>query len=464
MKKEIVVAHYNEELRWINAIPEEWQVAIYEKGNATPEGIEKRPYVFEFLENTGREGSSFLHHIISRYDAEGVSGLADVTVFLQGNPFEHMAGTWGGDLMDLGELLDRPWTTTSAWGLGSWLVSNKDGSPHHLPPTLPIAEMAELVGLPIADTIPFVAGGQWVVGKEVILQHPKWFYELLLGRMLEHEVWGYCLERLWARIWSPKFDQILYYSHHTETNPRVPRSIQRAVVDQIDLFRDGPVTVVTPPNINFGEPFRYGFPVAAPPSTGQWNIDIYKAIEAGLLAIDPGVLVYLAEHDVLYPADYWLRGREQYRPGHIGYANNVCFLNAVAYWTYRPSTFQSTCYGERDVLLAEVRRRLAYIDEHKSSPPTFDLGRGDGQLKAPLFEYASINPVLDIRFKEGTAENVSPTGTFDKGHTFYERLPYWGKASKWIEKLKLTETHGFYVLDIKDFPQFPYGEPDEHER
>ena len=37
------------------------------------------------LKNIGREGETFLYHIINNY-----YNLDDVTVFLQGNPFEHL--------------------------------------------------------------------------------------------------------------------------------------------------------------------------------------------------------------------------------------------------------------------------------------------------------------------------------------------------------------------------------------
>ena len=68
----IVVAKYNESIEWTKNITH--KVTIYDKSINPVEGSIK-------LKNVGREGETFLYHIVNNYN-----NLDDVTVFLQGNP------------------------------------------------------------------------------------------------------------------------------------------------------------------------------------------------------------------------------------------------------------------------------------------------------------------------------------------------------------------------------------------
>jgi hypothetical protein len=72
----IVVAKYNENVEWTKKLNH--KVTIYDKSDKPIEGSIK-------LKNVGREGETFLYHIVNNYN-----NLDDVTVFLQGNPFEHL--------------------------------------------------------------------------------------------------------------------------------------------------------------------------------------------------------------------------------------------------------------------------------------------------------------------------------------------------------------------------------------
>ena len=73
---EIVVARYSENLEWLK--PYQSVSKVYNKGDPTP-GVHSIS-----LPNIGREGHTYLHHIISNYDS-----LAERTIFCQGDPFEH---------------------------------------------------------------------------------------------------------------------------------------------------------------------------------------------------------------------------------------------------------------------------------------------------------------------------------------------------------------------------------------
>lgn len=71
---EFVIAKYTEDTLWVKDLSP-YRVTIYDKSKGD-------------LPNIGREAHTYLHHIICNYDK-----LADITVFLQGNPFDHMTIT-----------------------------------------------------------------------------------------------------------------------------------------------------------------------------------------------------------------------------------------------------------------------------------------------------------------------------------------------------------------------------------
>jgi hypothetical protein len=63
----IIVAKYNEDIEWTKKLNH--KVTIYNKGTDEIEGSIK-------LKNIGREGETFLYHIVNNYD-----NLDEVTVF-----------------------------------------------------------------------------------------------------------------------------------------------------------------------------------------------------------------------------------------------------------------------------------------------------------------------------------------------------------------------------------------------
>ena len=75
--RDLVVAHYREDLAWLNNLSADWEAVVYSKGDPPPGALP--------LPNVGREAHTYLHHIVDRYD-----DLADWTVFTQGFPFDHV--------------------------------------------------------------------------------------------------------------------------------------------------------------------------------------------------------------------------------------------------------------------------------------------------------------------------------------------------------------------------------------
>ncbi|MEI7909897.1 MAG: hypothetical protein WCK77_09705, partial [Verrucomicrobiota bacterium] len=82
----LVVARYNEDLRWLLQVPEEVTVVLYNKG---PEILDpllrQRVDHLVALPNLGREADTYLHHL-QEYPQPAPEGW---TVFCQGDPFPH---------------------------------------------------------------------------------------------------------------------------------------------------------------------------------------------------------------------------------------------------------------------------------------------------------------------------------------------------------------------------------------
>ena len=82
---ELVVARFDEDLNWLRRVPRRFQVTVYNKGEQPATLPSRRPVTCWSLPNHGREEYAYIEHIIRRYD-----DLADVTVFSQGKPFDHV--------------------------------------------------------------------------------------------------------------------------------------------------------------------------------------------------------------------------------------------------------------------------------------------------------------------------------------------------------------------------------------
>jgi tetratricopeptide (TPR) repeat protein/nucleotide-binding universal stress UspA family protein len=76
---ELVVARYDEDVSWVAAYA---NTTVYNKGAMMEKAAAARVIA---LPNRGREAGTWLHHIVANYDR-----LADRTVFLQGDPFDHL--------------------------------------------------------------------------------------------------------------------------------------------------------------------------------------------------------------------------------------------------------------------------------------------------------------------------------------------------------------------------------------
>lgn len=184
----IVVARYNEDVTWTKQFS---NVIIYNKGTPLSDDFNQK-----YLNNVGKEGHTYYKHIYDNYD-----NLADYTIFLQGNPFDHSPNI----IFNLHKYI----TNTNL------IIDFEFLSEHVLYCNLTGCVYDS--GLPLVDTyekifdkrkecmaFKFGAGAQFIVSKKKILQKPKEFY-LKIIKMLENDInpiEGFVIERFHELIFS----------------------------------------------------------------------------------------------------------------------------------------------------------------------------------------------------------------------------------------------------------------------
>lgn len=92
----IVVARYTEDVAWLNQLPADCRIYLYNKGPEIPAGTLRPDVRVQALKNAGRESGTYMHYLRHDFRADE----ADFTVFTQADPFEHAPA--------LLELIKRP--------------------------------------------------------------------------------------------------------------------------------------------------------------------------------------------------------------------------------------------------------------------------------------------------------------------------------------------------------------------
>ncbi len=178
--RELVVARYRENCTWL-ASARGWSIRVLRKADAPGPGE---------LPNIGREAHSYLSHIVERYDS-----LADVTAFVQGNPFDHAP-----HLLNRLAAIDAH---TEFCELGNVaVVEDRRGEPSH--PGLDLdAAHRSLFGTPSPEYVAFRAGACFAVSRAAIRSRPRAFYRRTLEWCIASPQGAWELERLWPLIFAP---------------------------------------------------------------------------------------------------------------------------------------------------------------------------------------------------------------------------------------------------------------------
>lgn len=189
---ELVVARYNEDVAWLKRVPKGFRITVYDKGDESKSGV--------LLKNEGREAHTYLHHLIGRYDS-----LADVTVFVQGHPFDHAPdmhkclkayanGTdTVADFYWLGFLAD----TDDPRGRRLFVPWSKNPERQELK----LDEFhRELFGEPGPDAYRFFVGAQFAVTRAAAHRRSPEFYAKAAGIAVRFPLAPHCFERCWDRV------------------------------------------------------------------------------------------------------------------------------------------------------------------------------------------------------------------------------------------------------------------------
>lgn len=215
---ELVVSRYAEDLEWLNAAPFDAfdSVLVYDKNNddlaSTPPPARARVVK---LPNVGREGHTYLHHIIKNWDQ-----LADVTVFVPAS-----SATSSYKQKKVHWVVERALTTrNSAFPdqassslveeLGDFTTEEYKSSDERNAALNPESSLApsrhrplrvwlEAHGLPDVDGVTY--HGIFAVSRAHIHRQPREFYEHLIRDLQDHSSpeAGHFLERSWLSVFHP---------------------------------------------------------------------------------------------------------------------------------------------------------------------------------------------------------------------------------------------------------------------
>ena len=199
---ELVVARYEEDLRWLRRVHASIQIRIFNKGaSLLPEWLMERAGVrISVLPNEGLEAHSYLTHLVERYDS-----LAPITVFCQGHPFDHAP-----DLHDrLNALVEGRETphpflwygfledTDDPFGRRLFVPWSKN--PERL--ELSTGKLYELLFDEVSpELFHFRCGAQFAVSRDAVRRRSLEFYQRALGLSSTFPLAVHSFERIWDRF------------------------------------------------------------------------------------------------------------------------------------------------------------------------------------------------------------------------------------------------------------------------
>lgn len=204
----VIIAKYQEDVRWADDLG--YDYLVYDKSESPIQNTLQ-------LKNIGREGHTYLTHIVREYDT-----LADFNVFVQGNPFDHLDDRRQGDVNLLRKKIADVVERRMAFSGFAWfkLKCDRLGRPHDLcrpenkgrwagcGKDIPLGEVFEKLFM--ADfpeqLVVRAPAGLFAVTGERIRTRPKAFYEYAL-RLFEADPddannTGHAFERLWQHIFN----------------------------------------------------------------------------------------------------------------------------------------------------------------------------------------------------------------------------------------------------------------------
>jgi hypothetical protein len=191
----IIIAKYNENIDWIKNINH--KITVYDKSNSPVNSSIK-------LKNIGREGETFLYHIVKNY-----YNLDEVTVFLQGDPFEHLQLLvgWRAELLkeEIDIVINKINTeinNNSDFSTFYQVLYNIPNNTNGVDTTNACLKYYN----EYYDKFTVSPGAQYIVPKKYILSRPFEFWQKLHNAMYNEELNGYCQEQLWYLAYNHKMN------------------------------------------------------------------------------------------------------------------------------------------------------------------------------------------------------------------------------------------------------------------
>jgi hypothetical protein len=246
----IVLARYLEPIDWVVDIPEDFEVYIYNKGDAiTAPAVLKRARKVVQRPNAGRESETYLFHMMTETEDND-----DFTVYSQADPFTHspdfmqLLSVWRqwDDLQPLswqwkcdhevppsgilklyeeqlaGRLRIRPerfslytWAPIEFFDIGALNTGRTYRHAHGQLPEgtniaahfLKMAQLPEIAAKAEASSLGiFSYGALFAARNHVIKQLPQAAAKQLYQASMAHPCYGYVLERMWLHFFGAEFE------------------------------------------------------------------------------------------------------------------------------------------------------------------------------------------------------------------------------------------------------------------
>lgn len=204
----VVIAKYKEDISWAKSLGYEY--LVYDKSD---DGVDSHIH----LPNVGRESHTYLTHIVEWYD-----NLAPMTVFVQGNPFDHLDDQGRGDVGMLRSMIEEGADRQIPFKGLAWFKLKCDhlGRPHNLKKPenegrwtgwgkdIPLAIVFEqLFDAEFPESLLVRApAGLFMASADRIRTRPLEFYKYAL-KLIEEDPQdtnntGHAFERLWQHIFN----------------------------------------------------------------------------------------------------------------------------------------------------------------------------------------------------------------------------------------------------------------------
>jgi hypothetical protein len=159
---QVVIAKYKEDISWSKSL----NPIIYDKSESPIEGSIPLP-------NIGREGHTFLHHIVENYD-----NLPEYTVFLQGMPFDHMFDINPDNIKEMLEKVIESKPIFAIPALTTWHTE----SPHMYEYLQKDKYFEYLFNKQCPPIYKFAAGAQYIMPRP---SKPKTFFQKILDMSIK---------------------------------------------------------------------------------------------------------------------------------------------------------------------------------------------------------------------------------------------------------------------------------------